>query len=208
MPALIVEDGSVVSGSPLLASRPDSYVTRAEFKTFVKNRGLDAIANVADGGSLDDALRKATDYMEQTYRMFWKGARVDADQALSWPRKGVDIPDFFDPFRKTTQNVPLVFQDTHFVAENEIPVEVKHCQMFLAISIFDTSSDPATVSLERLQPNLSRATVKEKVGSLEVQYASDGALTADQRTAYYEATEVIRPFLNPTQPHTGRVVRA
>ena len=200
----------MIKPSPLsdLNGVPNSYVSRAEFKNWVKLRGLDAIAS-ADGGSLDDALVKATDYMQQTYRLFWKGSRIDADQALDWPRRGVDIPDFFDPFRSGVQaHVPVSFQDTHFVGEDEIPLQVKQCQMFLAISIFDTSTDPATVSLERLQANFSRATIREKVGSLEVQYASDGALTEDQRTAYYEANTVIAPFLSPTEPHTGRRVRA
>lgn len=36
----------------------------------------------------EQALRKATDYMEQVYINQWQGLRISSAQALSWPRTG------------------------------------------------------------------------------------------------------------------------
>ena len=46
----------------------------------------------------EGALRRATDYMEQTYRTLWDGVKTRSAQALSWPRANVPVegaPGYF-----------------------------------------------------------------------------------------------------------------
>jgi len=46
----------------------------------------------------EQALRRATDYMQQVYRTRWAGLRISATQALDWPRVDVprrDVGDFY-----------------------------------------------------------------------------------------------------------------
>ena len=74
-------------------------------------RGETTIAE-ADEDQREFALIKAADYLEQKYRLLWKGSRAQSTQRMSWPRRGVDVPDFFDPFYRDLSNIPLSFQDT------------------------------------------------------------------------------------------------
>lgn len=204
---IIVEDGTVVVGSPAGGpGKANSYVTRAEYKTFAKDRGISNVQNAA-GDELDDSLIKATDYMEQRLRMQWKGSRVAAFQPLDWPRRGVDVPDFFDPFFRNV-NVPVSFQDTVFVGENVIPNEIKEVQMFLGIATFPGGATTST--LQELQTVLGRTTQREKVGSLEVAYfgASEDSGGGRLTQMYYNAMRRAEPFLLAAAPHTGRVVRS
>lgn len=82
--ALIVEDGSIVSGS-------ESYCSVAFADDFHAKRGNVAWDNVDDK---EAALRKATDYMTQVYRGQWQGFRYKNEQSLDWPRTGVMVDRF------------------------------------------------------------------------------------------------------------------
>jgi hypothetical protein len=132
----------------------------------------------------------------------WNGSRVKGFQPLDWPRRGVPVPDFFDPFFKQA-NVPISFQDTLYVAENSVPEEVRLGQMHLAATTY--SGDESTGVL---QPALGRATKREKLGSLEVEYfnATDGSTRLT--TIYWDAKQTVQPFLLATHPFGGRVVRS
>lgn len=204
--ALIIEDGTVVRGSPVGSADANSFVTVVEFQSFYVSRS-DLVAGEAEAEEVEAALIKATDYMAQKFRLLWKGSRVDAFQPLDWPRRGVDVPDFFEPFERLPRNVPLSFRDTVFVPENEIPNEVKDCQVFLARETIDTSG---VSSVAILQAALGRTTSREKVGSLEVQYQdAQGAADSGRLTElYYNASRRVEPFLAASGTHTGRVVRA
>jgi len=196
---LVIEDGTQGVGSPT----PNSYVTVAEFELFTANRRLD---DIADSGSteIESALLKAADYMKQKFRMYWKGSRMEAHQPMDWPRRGVDVPDFFDPFRRQT-NVPLAFQDTTFIASNVVPQEVKDAQMLIAIQTYPTGGSESTGVL---QPQLGRTTKREKLGTMEVEYmdANDGHTRTT--TVYWDVERTIEPFLRPALPHTGTLLRS
>lgn len=191
---VIVEDGTNVANA-------NSYVDNQEFATFMEDRGEITIAE-ADSEQQDIALIKATDYMEQKFRLLWKGSRTFATQRLSWPRRGVDVPDFFDPFFRDLNNIPLSFQDTLFIPENEVPYETKVAQMLIAQQVF--SGDQATGTL---QGALGRITKREKLGVLEVEYfnAQDGSTR--QTTVYWDATKTIEPFLALVRLHSGQLIR-
>jgi len=194
---IIVEDGTVVANA-------NSYVTALDADAFFNNLGETLWTETASDEAKEAALVKASNYLRQKYRLFWKGSRVDAFQALDWPRRGVDVPDFFDPFFRQV-NVPLQFQDTVFIGENVIPEEVKQAQFLLAFATLDA----AGASTTQLQASFGRKTKREKVGSLEVEYmtAEEGGDTS-QLNKFWDAEQLIEPFLRPAQPQTGTIVRA
>jgi hypothetical protein len=136
--------------------------------------------------------------------MRWKGARMDAFQAMDWPRRGVEVPDFFDPFY-TNPGVPISFQNTAFVPENVVPTEVKHSHLLLARSTMDSTGAPTVT----LQPTVGRATKREKLGadSLEVEYFDVSSMGARQTTIYWDSQQLLLPFLKATGAN-GSVVRS
>ncbi len=203
---LIIEDGTVVRGSPEGSADANSYVTVVTFRAFFEARTDTVASDTAEDEEVESALIKGTDYMAQRLRLLWKGSRVEAQQPLDWPRRGVDVPDFFDPFFRNV-NVPVSFQDTFFIPENEIPQEIKDCQMFLARATIDSSG---VSSVENLQEALGRTTTLEKVGTLEVRYtdAQNSADSGRLTQFYYNAMKRAEAFILATAPHTGNVVRS
>lgn len=191
---IVVEDGSG-SSSPT----PNSYVTIDEFRSFWidRNDALDfevssPYPSPGDGVTdavVEAALRRAWDYMLQRYRLRWVGSRARAFQAGDWPRRGVPVPDFFDPFYRNV-NVPFDFRTTLFIGEDTVPQEVKDAQMFLARAAISNATTVTT-----LQASLGRRTKREKLGELEVEYegASEGG--AREVTYYFDAEQRLKPYL-------------
>jgi hypothetical protein len=192
--AFTVETGTGISGA-------NSFATVAEFQTYHADRGNTTIAE-ADTDQIQAALIKAADYMEQAFRMLWRGSRAQENQRLSWPRRGVPVPDFFDPFYRDLSDVPLSFQDTLWIAENEIPTEVKEAQFLIAAETFS-----GALSTGVIQPALGRETKREKLGVLEVEYFDVGQGGGRQTTKYWNAEGTIDPFLDWTRKFGGAVVR-
>lgn len=178
-----------------------SYATAAEFVAYHTARANVTIAE-ADTDQIEAALVKAADYMEQKYRMLWRGSRSTTTQRMSWPRRGVPVPDFFDPFFRDMSNVPLSFQDTLWIGENEIPGEVKEAQYLIAAETFS-----GALSTGVLQGALGRETKREKLGVLEVEYFDVQQGGGRQTTVYWNAEGTIDPFLDWTEKFGGEVAR-
>lgn len=202
---IVVEDGTLLDqASPL----PNSYVSIEDFRTYAAAQGLTDFTSqppqvVADS-EIETALLKAAAYMKQKYRLLWKGSRVRAFQPLDWPRRGVDVPDFFDPYFRNS-NVPLDFQDTTFIAINVVPAEVVEAQNLLAIEVFAGG----TTAGGTLQASLGRLTKREKLGSLEVEYMTpEEGGSKRQTTIYWNVDNLLEPFLSASKPQTGRVLRS
>lgn len=85
--ALVVETGSVVEGA-------ESYVDVAAADIYHANRGNTAWAAL-NAASKEQALRKATAFIDGKYRLRWKGGRVTSIQPLCWPRWGVEDEEGF-----------------------------------------------------------------------------------------------------------------
>lgn len=132
--ALIVEDGTGKADA-------ESYISVSDAASYLSDRGYSAFAALATDALKEAALRKATDYMEQAYRTRWKGTRVTATQALSWPRLYVEREDYYVP-------------------GDEVPVEVKNACALLALKSIDGD----------LNADLTQGVVREKVDVLEVEY--------------------------------------
>lgn len=107
--ALIIEDGSGVEGA-------NSYVTEAEFTTYLLERGITLVGPL----NAEQLLIRAMDYIESL--SYW-GNRVSCEQTLSWPRYWVPI------------------EDCCYFPGDTIPPSLKKAQMQVAASI-DLGVDP------------------------------------------------------------------
>jgi len=161
--ALIVEDGTAKPDA-------DSYISVADAAIYHGDRG-----NGDAWDAIDDpeaALRKATDYMIQTYRARWKGYRKDGAQALDWPRTFV----YLEPFvHGAVGTYPFLVSDTI------VPEEVKRaCAEYALVA----SSQP-------LAPNLERGIVREVVGPLETEFDK----ASPEYTRYRAMDMMLAPYL-------------
>jgi len=136
--ALIVEDGTIVSGA-------ESYLSVADADTYHTARGNDGWTG--DATAKEAALRNATDYLTQRYRLNWYGHRFSLGQALDWPRSGIND-----------------------VGTDEVPREVRHATAEMALVALTTDLN---APLER-GGQVKRE--RKKVGPIEseTEYA-DGA---------------------------------
>lgn len=131
--ALVVEDGTGLATA-------ESFISVADTDTRHTNLGNTAWTGTT--AAKEQALRRATEYMQQVYRSRWKGNRHTTTQALSWPRNSVVVDDFV------------------VIESNVVPVEVKNACADLALKSLS----------ETLAPDLTRAVVREKVGPIETEF--------------------------------------
>lgn len=131
---LIVEDGSIVTGA-------ESYATVADASNYHTVRGNTAWAALTTDALREAALRRATDYMRQAYRSRWQGYKVNEDQALDWPRYGVEV-------------------EGYAVDSDIVPTEIKNACAELALK----------ASAAELNPDLTQGVLSEQVGSIQVTY--------------------------------------
>ncbi len=134
---LIVEDGT---GLP----NADSYISVADADTHFADRGITLWATMQEVEK-EQAIRRATDYMEGWYSQDWSGSRLTQAQALSWPRQGVKVDGWYLP----TDQVPSLV--------------VKACA---EVAFRAAGGD--------LNPDLAAQVKSETVGPISVTYA-DGA---------------------------------
>jgi hypothetical protein len=140
--AFVVETGAGLSNS-------NSYSSVAAADSYFADRGVTAWAALTTTAK-EQALIKATDYLEQTYRESWKGFRVTSTQALSWPRSEVIV-------------------DTFPVPANIVPTPIIKACAEMAIRASEG---------EDLIADLGQQIIKEKVDVIETTYAEFGSLSA------------------------------
>lgn len=201
---LVVLDPTDADGAQNTSPRPNSYVSLEEIRTFWVDRADDIITDGSPQTPTDTVLTaaalRAADYMRFAWRLRWEGALVGGKQPLDWPRRGVPVPDFFDPYFRNA-NVPFEFRNTLFFGEDEVPDEVKTAQILLTRAAL---SDATTVI--NLQPALGRVTKKEKLGSLEVEYMDADGGGARLTTIYKDALGYVEPYFRPFR--SGDIMRS
>lgn len=79
--ALVVEDGSVVTGA-------NTYVTVAEFKAWADDRGI----TYGDDAAISADIYRAMDYFE---RLQFIGNKANENQPLQWPRTEALIDGYY-----------------------------------------------------------------------------------------------------------------
>jgi hypothetical protein len=156
--SLTVETGGIIPGA-------ESYESVTNADLYHSNRGNTAWAAL-NTAAKEQALRKATDYLTQSYRSRWKGHRTDVDQALDWPRKYVYLSDY---------------ETSEEVASDTIPNEIKAACSELALR----------ASADDLAPDLDPAVTSEAIGTLSVAYAAG----TSQVTTYRAIDMMLKPYL-------------
>ena len=190
---LIIEDGTTPSPAG------NSYITIAEVRAYWEDRADDIFVagspEVPTDAIVTAAILRAADYMRQSWRLLWEGSRTQAFQSMDWPRTGVFIPDFFDPYFRDA-NVPFAFRNTLFFSAATIPQEVKNAQIMLTRAALASATEVVD-----LNEDLGRVTAREKLGELEVEYAigsqSGAGGGARQQTIYKDALGEVEPFMRP-----------
>jgi hypothetical protein len=132
--ALEVEDGTGKSTA-------ESYISVTDASTYFTARAVTTWAALATDAIREAALRRATDYMRQAYRSRWQGYKVNEDQALDWPRYGVEV-------------------EGYAVDSDIVPTEIKNACAELALK----------ASSAELNPDLTQGVLSEQVGSIKVEY--------------------------------------
>lgn len=131
--ALVTEDGTGKSDA-------ESYCSVAAADA--RHTALGNSSWTGDDTAKEQALRKATQFIEGLYRQRWKGSRSTRDQALSWPRYGAIVGGWD-------------------VRSTVVPTEVANATADLAVKALSAE----------LAPDLERAVIREKVGPLETEYS-------------------------------------
>jgi hypothetical protein len=168
--ALITEDGSIVTGA-------ESLVSVADADTYFSKRG-NAVWEALSEPQKEQNLRKATEYIGQTYRMRWAGSRVSSLQELDWPRAYVPRNDL----RSASIESYDYIGGEYFYPNDKVPAEVKNACAELALK----------ASADELSPDLTQGVIREKVDVLEVEYDK----YSPQSPRYVAIDRMLSPFLS------------
>lgn len=171
--ALIVEDGS---GSNPLA---ESYISVANALTYHAARGNSAWATLSTAQQ-EQALRRATDYIEQVYGRRWNGHIKSVAQPLSWPRNYVTRAD--------------VGYGWSYYPNDSVPLQVQNACAELALK----------AAAGELAPDLERTVIREKLDTLDVEYDKNGP----QYVRYRAIDNLLAIFLNGMGGANTPLVRA
>lgn len=166
--ALIVEDGTGRADA-------ESLCTVAAATAYHAARGNAVWAALASDTVREQMLRKATDYMEQVYRLKWAGNLLSTTQALSWPRYLVPIKGFSSGMRSGVGA---------YYASNIVPTVVANACAELALRAI--SGD--------LAPDITRLKKRVKVDVIETEYV-DGATPY---VRYRAIDRMLDPFMSGT----------
>ena len=140
---LIIEDGTGKPDAESYASAEDLALYAVKFGTVIP-------AGVPEQEAL---LRRAALAMDGKT---WKGRKMSSEQALAWPRRGVEL-------------------DCQIKPDNYLPARIQYGQMALAAEIHQDDIDPidkrkGSVTLERVEGAVTReyATISNKIGRAHV----------------------------------------
>jgi hypothetical protein len=111
--ALVIEDGSVVTGA-------NSYVTLAEFKAWADSRD---ISYNADDNVLEAQILRAMDYIE---RLYFIGNKANENQPLQWPRTEALIDGYYADATEIPKEVKIaVYEATVVEAAGYSELEIQ-----------------------------------------------------------------------------------
>jgi hypothetical protein len=165
--SLIAETGAGLSNA-------NSYATAADADTRLADRGITNWAGDLSPSEKEQALIRATDFLEQTYRGRWQGNRQYLAQSLSWPRWGVWV-------------------DGYPVTVNTVPNDVKNACIDLAFK----------AAAGELAPDLTRGVVREKVGPIETEYDRYSPQSPRYQAVAHDARSVPHRFQRVREAQPG-----
>lgn len=127
----------------------ESFCSVADADTYHAARGVTLWATLTTAEK-EQALRRATDFMGQTYRLRWSGYRKTDTQALDWPRYNAPKPD------------STVGRFMAYYSDSIVPVEVRNACAELA---FRAASG-------ELAADVGQAVTERTVGPITTKYAA------------------------------------
>lgn len=146
----------------------ESFCSVADADTYHAARGTTLWATMTTTEK-EQALRRGTDYMGQTYRLRWAGYRKSDSQALDWPRYDVPKPD-------TSAGRFMAYYD-----DDVVPVEVRNACAEMA---FRAASG-------ELAADQGQAVIERTVGPITTKYAA-GSSAAKR---YVAVDRLLAPLL-------------
>jgi hypothetical protein len=170
----IVEDGTGVADA-------NSYASVEAADAYFVDRGNATWAALTEPQK-QQALIKATDYLDRKYESRWRGTRALESQVLGWPRQ---YASYFGNWRRP-------------ILPNIVPPPLIQACAELAVR---------AASAELLPDIEAGANIvkREKVGPLEVEYAESSATAA--LPVYNAVADILQPLLQRGAAVAG-VVRA
>lgn len=153
----------------------NSYVTLAEFTTYMDGRSVSAAFDDASDDAKNRALVSAARRLDAER---FKGVRVDETQALQWPRYGVEKPDI----AYSVLDGP-VFTESTWYATTEIPDRIQRAQMEIAYLLLSTEFAVGPTGLEGFK--------NVKVGALDVTPRSEQRAGTLPEVAYREIAPLL-----------------
>jgi hypothetical protein len=144
---LVVEDGTGLSTA-------ESYISVADTDAYLTSIGDPGAWSAVSTQNKEIALRKATAWIDNTFRKKWKGTRANASQALAWPRANVEDQDGFA------------------VESTSVPTVVERATAEAAYRFVTTNLD-ADISSE----NVGVTGTMDKVGPLQTEVKYVGGVT-------------------------------
>lgn len=185
--AFTLEDGTGVAAA-------NAYVAEATVTTYLTDRGRETENgwSTLTTAQQQQAIVKATDYVEKRFRGRWKGAILLATQGLSWPRTGA-----YD-------------NEGREIASDAVPTPLQ-----AAISEYAVRAAAAVLLPDPAAPadNTSGVVtrIKQKAGPVEtdVSYRDTANLTAAGELRQYPAADLLlEPLMHPRNTMFAHVGRA
>lgn len=171
--ALVVEDGSGLVNA-------DAYLSVAEFKAYVlKNY---SVTDPVTDEDIEQAIRRATRFIDGHYGSRFFGYRVESTQSLMWPRGGV-----------------WQFATTAFILEDDVvPQRVKDATAEAAIREL---ASPGSLTPDRVP---SKQVLQRTVGPITTVYAN----VAATRPVVTVIDELLAPIVSGVGSSTQFLQRA
>ena len=173
---LIVEDGTGRSDAESYAS-----VDFTDAYHLARGNTLWATLNATEK---EQALRRATEFMGESYRLRWAGYRTTDAQALDWPRYEVPRKDGPGGYASCPS----------YYDSQSVPDEVTRACAALAFKA--AGGD--------LAPDLGQAVKRKKVGPIEIEYAD----YSPQTKRYRSIDMILAPLMKGSGGLSISLVRA
>ncbi|MCC0013674.1 MAG: hypothetical protein H6877_10190 [Rhodobiaceae bacterium] len=160
---LVVETGTGASDS-------ESYVSVSDAASYAAARGL--TFPVSPEAPAEQALRRATTFIDATYRASFPGARANGrNQALQWPR--VDAYD----------------REGEEIASDEIPAEIVSATIEAAVREL---ASPGSLSPDIVPGQIEK---RIKVDTIEFEYAVGAGTAQEQRPVVSIVDDILSGLL-------------
>ncbi len=176
---LVVEDGTGIAAA-------DAYASIAFIDEYHDARANSAWAALAQAAK-EAAIRKASEYMMQVYKLRWLGVRMNSteNQGLDWPRAYVYTEEFL---HGAVGTYPFL------VPSNIVPLAIKRACAELALKS----------ATEDLAPDIEKEVTREKVAGIETWYHIGGV----QYKRYRAIDLMLAPYLSGKSGASTGLVRS